>query len=250
MIFYFTGTGNSLYAAKKIADGIGDEIIDMNAAMKSGKMSYCVQAGEKVGFVFPIYYSGLPTVVSEFLENINISADDDCYIYAVITCGASAVGADTMFRRCMSEYARETAYVYQLKMPDNYVMIYDPAPEDKVKRYMAHADRDICDIIEDLNNNEKGGFNSGVKGKIASSVMQTLYSVMRITKPFYVTQDCVSCGRCAESCPTDIIQMRDGKPVWTESKCVHCTACINGCPTKAIQFGKSTVKRGRYFNKA
>lgn len=246
MIFYFTGTGNSYYAANKIAQGIGDETADMSMFYKSGKMSYTVKAGEKLGFVFPSYYSGLPSVVSDFLSNINIIADNDCYIYAIITCGASAMGADVMFSKAIGEYAFKTSYVYELKMPDNYVMIYEPCDEEKRKKYIAHADRDICDIIEDLQSNKKGGFNSGVKGKIMSSVMQSLYSIMRVTKPFYVTDDCIACGKCERDCPIDIIKMKDGKPTWTESKCAHCTACINKCPTKAIQFGKGTVNRGRY----
>ncbi len=248
MIFYFTGTGNSLYAAKKIAEGIDDYIIDMNDAMKSGKMNYTVKTDEKVGFVFPIYYSGLPSVVAEFIKNLNITADDDCYVYSVITCGANAVGADSMFRRYMSEYVREATCVYQLKMPDNYVMLYDPANAENIKRFMAHADKDIISIIEDLKNNKKGGFVSGKKGKAMSAVMQTFYCFMRVTKPFNVTQDCVSCGLCEKICPVDVIKMKNGKPVWTAAKCAHCTACINRCPAKAIQFGKATLKRGRYCN--
>lgn len=246
MIFYFTGTGNSHYAAKKIAESTSDKIADMAELLKSGKMSYTARTNEKIGFVFPIYYSGLPSVVSDFLKNINIVADNDCYIYAVITCGANAVGADIMFRKAIGEYAFEASYIYELKMPDNYVMLYDPCTQEKSKRFMAHADRDICDIIEDLQNNKKGGFNSGFKGKIMSSVMQKLYSVMRVTKPFYVTDECISCGKCEKDCPTDVIKMKDGKPTWTASKCAHCTACINKCPTKAIQFGKGTANRGRY----
>ncbi len=246
MIFYFSGTGNSLHAAEKIAHGTGDRIADMAELLKTGRMSYTVRTGEKLGFVFPIYYSGLPSVVSDFLKNINIVADNDCYIYAVITCGANAVGADVMFRKAISEYALKTACVFELKMPDNYVMIYEPSDEEKRKKYTLHAEGEIYDIIEDLQKNKKGGFNSGVKGKAASAVMQSLYSMMRVTKPFYVTDDCISCGKCERDCPIDVIKMQDGKPVWTQAKCAHCTACINKCPTQAIQFGKNTVGRRRY----
>lgn len=30
--------------------------------------------------------------------------------------------------------------------------------------------------------------------------------------------------------------------------CTGCLACINYCPQKSIQFGKSTIKKGRYVN--
>ena len=247
MIFYFSGTGNSHYAAEKIAEGIGDTVADMAELLKSGKMSYTIKTGEKVGFVFPNYYSGLPTVVADFVANLNIVADNDCYIYAVITCGANAVGADVQFRKAIGEYAFDVAYTYELKMPDNYIVAYDPCNGEKVQRFIAHADRDICDIVEELQSNKKGGFNSGAKGKIINAVMQKAYGMMRVTKPFYVTDECVSCGKCAADCPTDVISMENGRPVWTQSKCSHCTACINKCPTEAIQFGKKTESRHRYF---
>lgn len=51
MILYFTGTGNSLYAAQKLADE-GEEIVSLVEAQRS-KAFYCtLQEGEKLGFVF------------------------------------------------------------------------------------------------------------------------------------------------------------------------------------------------------
>ena len=248
MIFYFSGTGNSLYAATVLADNVGDCIVDMSQALKSGNMSYRIRSSEKLGFVFPNYYSGLPTVVADFIENVNIIADDDCYTFAVITCGGTASGADVMFRRKMENITRSVDCVYELKMPDNYVVIYDPSDEKKAAERMKSAKADLFDIIDSVNANKKGGFKSGAAGSIMSAVMQTAYGMMRNTKKFYADDNCVSCGKCAENCPTDTIEMADGKPKWKTAKCAHCTACINRCRVKAIQYGKATVKRNRYVN--
>ena len=56
MLFFFTGTGNSLYAAKAIADK-GEEIIDMSDLYSQKECSFKVPEGENVGFVFPVYFS-------------------------------------------------------------------------------------------------------------------------------------------------------------------------------------------------
>ncbi len=248
MIFYFSGTGNSLYAATVIGDNTCDCIVDISHALKSGNMSYRIKNGERIGFVFPAYYSGLPTIVSEFIENVNIIADDDCYTFAVITCGGSAAGADMMFRDRMSAVSMHVDCVYELKMPDNYVIIYNPPTETDAAEKMKSAKADLFDIIEDIGKNKKGGYKSSAAGKIMSVVMQTAYGLMRNTKKFYADDKCVSCGKCAENCPIDIIELVDGKPVWTKGKCVHCTSCINRCPAKAIQYGKATEKRCRYTN--
>ena len=55
MIFYFTGTGNSLYAAQKLADG-GEEIVSIVEALRSKTFHYTLKEGEKLGFVFPVYF--------------------------------------------------------------------------------------------------------------------------------------------------------------------------------------------------
>lgn len=55
-------------------------------------------------------------------------------------------------------------------------------------------------------------------------------------KQFYVTDECVSCGRCAKVCPVGNLQMQNGKPVW-EDRCRYCMACLNRCKKNAIEYG-------------
>ena len=50
MIFYFTGTGNSLYAARKLADE-GEQIISIVDALRSKAFHYTLKEGEKLGFL-------------------------------------------------------------------------------------------------------------------------------------------------------------------------------------------------------
>ena len=55
MIFYFTGTGNSLYAARKLADE-GEKIVSIVDALRSKAYHYTLNVGDKLGFVFPVYF--------------------------------------------------------------------------------------------------------------------------------------------------------------------------------------------------
>lgn len=64
---------------------------------------------------------------------------------------------------------------------------------------------------------------------------------------FYSTDDCISCGKYEKVCNSNIITLVKGKPQWS-GECSQCLACIHHCPKKAIQYGKSTVKKGRYTN--
>ena len=56
MIFYFTGTGNSLYAAQKLADD-GEKIVSIVDALRSKTFHYTLKDNEPLGFVFPVYFS-------------------------------------------------------------------------------------------------------------------------------------------------------------------------------------------------
>ncbi|MBE5997376.1 MAG: 4Fe-4S dicluster domain-containing protein [Lachnospiraceae bacterium] len=49
-----------------------------------------------------------------------------------------------------------------------------------------------------------------------------------------ISDECVMCGSCAESCPVDAISEGDGKYVIDADACVDCGSCEEGCPTSAI----------------
>ena len=66
------------------------------------------------------------------------------------------------------------------------------------------------------------------------------------TKDFFVTDACISCGKCERGCPLRVIRMENGRPVWQTGSCAHCMACIQNCPVGAIEYGKLTQGKERY----
>ena len=51
MIFYFSGTGNSKYVAKKIAQETSDVVYSITEAIQNDKYTYTTRPGERIGFV-------------------------------------------------------------------------------------------------------------------------------------------------------------------------------------------------------
>ena len=45
---------------------------------------------------------------------------------------------------------------------------------------------------------------------------------------------CAGCGRCAESCPRQVIQIQGGKASIDLKNCISCFCCQEMCPVKAI----------------
>ena len=62
MIVYFTGTGNSLAAARRLADRTGDRAVPLRAVRPEG-----LAAERRLGIVFPVYCFDAPPPVREFL---------------------------------------------------------------------------------------------------------------------------------------------------------------------------------------
>lgn len=237
MIFYFSATGNSKHAAEVIAAKTDDTAIDIVYALKNGIPE---NNSDKTGFVFPVYFWGLPEIVKRFASKIKNSLGS--YVYCIITCGASTGTADKMLEKFLG---RTMDYSFSLRMPDNYVVMYDPCEKEKAKKFLRHADKELETICADISGRicKKSGASGGV---INSMIISKLYDPMRKTKKFFADDKCTSCGLCEKICPEEAIVIKNGKPEWTKKKCQHCTACINRCPAKAIQYGKKTAGRGRY----
>lgn len=238
MIFYFSGTGNSYYAAKKLADRLQCETVDMAKCRKEANEIH-LKDGEPVGFVFPVYYFTMPDVVYDFVSKLSITGQG--YTFAVITCGGSIGSSGKMLKSELEKRNVSLDNVFSLKMPDNAIFYYaikDKTDDDIINEESESKIREICDKVAAC---EKADI-SGASGKL----FRGIYHMMASTKKFYADDKCTGCGKCEANCPDSAINIQDGKPVWIKSGCTMCTACINRCPERAIQYGKKTASRNRY----
>ena len=48
---------------------------------------------------------------------------------------------------------------------------------------------------------------------------------------YKISDDCISCGACAEGCPVSAISEGDGK--YVIDTCISCGACAGVCPVGA-----------------
>jgi len=72
---------------------------------------------------------------------------------------------------------------------------------------------------------------------IPFSIGYLLIARFFLSKLFFPTSDCNSCGICADNCPANAIQMRGTtkpRPYWTFN-CESCMRCMNYCPQQAIE---------------
>ena len=116
MILYFSGTGNSKYVAKRIADALGDEILNLNDRIKASDTS-SVETGERVIIVTPTYAWRIPRVVCDWLRKTELRGAKQAWF--VMTCGSEIGNADKYNRELCAEKAISCMGTAQIVMPEN-----------------------------------------------------------------------------------------------------------------------------------
>ena len=242
MIFYFTGTGNSLFAARALAED-GERIVSMIDAVRGGATDYTLADGEALGFVFPVYFYTVSDPVLELVRRLTVK--NASYVYAVIPCGASIGPAGGFLKSELKKRALDLQRVDPLIVPDGALIFYDIDSPEKLSGQLQAAEQALASIREAVRqrrpNRIKGSAAAGKAGLAA-------YHLCQSTKKYWADDRCVHCGKCAEICPVGAIRMENGAPVWVKSRCLKCCGCINRCPAGAIQYGGKTASRGRYVN--
>ena len=240
MIFYFSGTGNSLHAAKVLCDN--EKLVDMAAVQQKGKYGFHIREGEAVGLVCPVYYSGIPKIVLEFIRHVKLK-DNYSYIYLVVTHGGGPGGAAYMTWRELKKRGYRLDAAFDVKMPSNYCFFGKDADPEEEDRRIREAEPVIQKIREAVLRRETTPMTFGPGEKLCAWSMYPLCDRYMPTKRFYTDDRCVGCGVCASRCPQKCIEMIEGVPVWTNDRCIRCMSCLR---CNAIQFGNMIKNRRRY----
>ena len=243
MIFTFSGTGNSLYAAGQLAEA-GEAVIDMAKCCREKTFSFAPAPGERVGFVFPVYCGGLPSPVRYFARRLELT-EEPAYIWAVITCGAKIFAAGGMLRDLLADRGIVLDAVFPLKMPDNCVTLYELPPEEIQLQTLEDAEKALRVLKERIRVQELPGDAPTLADRAATAAMYPAYANSRSVKKFWSDDSCVGCGVCAGRCPARVIEMIDGRPHWVHDRCARCMACLR---CNAVQYGTKTVGRTRWVH--
>lgn len=271
MIFYFSGTGNSKWAAKTLALETGDTLVSIPEVINSN-CSFTLEKDEHVGFIFPIHGWRVPSIVKEFITKLTIKTlgEDTShvkhYCFCLVTAGDSIGKAMERFQQQLKSVTVNDALslkaVCSLIMPESYVglpgMDVDTKEKELEKKELASKQlKEFSNILKQhphKDSNQIWGWNQLIRGPIPyffSGPVGGFFERFLITdKPFHVdSRRCVKCGICANVCPVSDIKGGLGfEPEWLHNgKCLTCFSCYHHCPHHAIEFGKRTQKKGQYF---
>ena len=239
MIFCFTGTGNSLKVAKDIAAALPNCSIRHMRGENSGiDISKC----KRVGFVFPVYFLGLPLQVKEFIAQMNIPRTYDGYFFCIGTYANARGNATRQVNALLRQHNKEARYAAYIKMGDNAIAFYGSRPN--LDRLASSYKRDMAKVlpsVASLRVKRPGGELGLAKAYYSAQIPK----MRGRDAGFRVSPNCTQCGMCAKLCPANNIGMKDGTPVFRH-QCEQCMACIQLCPQRAIDYKEKTARRQRY----
>ncbi|MCK9306939.1 MAG: EFR1 family ferrodoxin [Methanoculleus sp.] len=247
VIYYFTGTGNSLAAARAIAGALGDTDLVPIASLKDVPGAITPQA-DRIGIVCPVYDGGVPVMVAEFAERLDLARAN--YMFAVVTMGGMGVSALHQLNGIFKEQQnRALDAAFAVSMPGNFPPLYHPPAGEKRDKILLAADKRLDEIAEAIDQGRAvpPGFAPISRLVKALTYGPFVKQVHGASENFTVSDACTGCGTCAKVCPAGNITLADGRPVW-ERQCELCCACLHFCPVEAIQLHVmlGTEGRGRY----
>jgi len=258
VIFYFSGTGNSLQAAKNISERQNDRLISVAQLINQKKDLYefTLKENEAIGFVFPVYAWGPPMIVLQLVERLKFTNYRNNFVYAVATCGDNIGNTMKKLDAALKKKGLALDSGFSVRMPNNYIVMFDIDSEELQKEKLTASEESLRKINRVIADRQKGVFDvlKGFMPDILTYVVNPLFNKHAIdTTKFYATDKCTGCGICAKVCNCRNIKLegvngrQQKKPVW-EKECTQCLACIHFCPAHAAQYGKSTERKGRYTN--
>jgi len=245
VLFYFSATGNSLSAARNIAERLGEtELISIPDVLNEPFET----DSQRIGLVFPVHMFGVPRMVVRFINNLKAPAG--AYIFAIATSGGMPCATLKEAARLFLQRGMTLSAGFSLPMVNNCTTVAAaPAPKKQqaiLKKAGQHIER-ICAAIE----NRKRYIHPGmpvINWFFDRFVHQrSLPKVPGMSKEYHTDNNCNGCGVCERVCPVKNIAMNGQKPTWLRH-CEACFACMQWCPKESIQIGKKTDGRRRYHH--
>ena len=249
-IYYFTGSGNSLFVIKELQKLVpGARCIPIVSLLDEDIIA--TRAGT-VGLVFPIHGMTVPIPVRKFIKKLRMNSTE--YLFAIATRGGTWHNAFAEIDKTLLKSGRKLDACFTINMPSNDPKFKDWQPptegelakvESVVRARLDTIRRALVAKEKRLENANDGVlFPAGIL--IKNFALFGMFFMERTGANHYFFSDakCAGCGTCAKVCPSRKVTIVDEKPVWQNNvQCYFCYACVNYCPKKAVQIRSKVYMR-------
>lgn len=246
IIHYFSGTGNSLLAARTLAKGLTEYDITYHAIEK-GKPDH-IDLYQLHIFFFPVYATSVPHIMRKYIAGLSRGKGTKA---AVISTNANVSTQSRdgyqgwalhQARLCLKKRGYDVFFSDTLDFPHNLTIVFPPTKDSTNQILIRKATEAILPIAEKISAGityHRGFFYPNIIWSIPFGILYTVIGRRLFGKLFAADGSCNKCGLCAQQCPAKVIKVKNKRLSWGWS-CEGCMRCMNICPKSSIQ--TSTVR--------
>ena len=242
---YFSGTGNSKYAAELFCKEYENE--SPTYSIEDAEAITAITESDFIVFAYPVQFSTVPKILRDYITEHN-ELWMNKKVFIIATMGLFSGDGSGMLGRLLKKCGAEVIGGLHLKMPDSI------ADEKALKRSLEknrelvkQAEQKIKESVKDMKAGKPTQEGIGVLYRLAGYFGQRAYFGHKTgsysSKLKIDNYKCIGCGLCEKLCPMKNITIMDKKAVASD-RCTMCYRCINKCPKQALTLlGKKVVEQ-------
>ena len=252
LTLYFSGTGNTKYAAELFSQKTGAECFSIEADIDFASV---IQEHDTIAFCYPIYCSRVPQIMRVFAHNHMAYLVGKKIIILVTQQAFSGDGA-RVFTDMFWDSSIDVIYAEHIKMPNNVcnILIFREQNDKKLRKYMSDAEEKMLAVCNDIRNGivKKRGFSffskmlGNLQGKSWQGSSREIYPdsssiEYKAQSGVKIRKNCDVCNHCVNICPVINLASNNEK-ITQRGNCIVCYRCVNTCPKRAITVMNIKIK--------
>ena len=232
--YYFSGTGNTMLVAKKMAEVFEENGVTVNLKRIECVTNNSINVEHTIGLGFPVAILSTYNLVWEFIKALPDVKGTE--IFMVDTMGGYSGGLVGPLRAILEKKGYKTIGACEIVMPINIFYIQEEEiNRKKVKKGLEKAEKYAKALLDGRSNWGRIPFLSDAMNLISLGGLKlTALDIHQKYFKFSTSKSlCNSCGICIDICPVNNIKMQE-YPL-NGNKCEYCMRCVSMCPRGAIK---------------